>query len=64
VQRLIENGGQSQQNKLGRELGLPKSSLSRAIGGLDARHLIITEKLGRVKRVELSPWFLNGKKPF
>jgi len=64
VERLIENGGQSQQNKLGRELGLPKSSLSRAIGGLDARHLIVTEKLGRVKRVELSPWFLNGKKPF
>ncbi len=64
VERLIENGGQSQQNKLGRELGLPKSSLSRAIGGLEARHLINTEKLGRVKRIELSPWFLNGKKPF
>jgi len=59
---LMAAGGKSQQNKICRELGLPKSSLSRAIGGLEARNLVKTEKLGRVNRVELSNWFLNGKK--
>lgn len=63
IELLMRSGGKSLQNKIGRELGLPKSSLSRAIGGLEARNLIKTEKLGRIKRVELSDWFLNGKKP-
>jgi len=60
---LMQKGGKSQQNHIGRELGFPKSSLSRAIGGLEARNLVETEKLGRIKRVELSDWFLNGRRP-
>jgi len=59
---LMQRGGKSLQNKMTRELGWPKSSMSRALGGLEARNIIKTEKLGRIKRVELSEWFLNGKK--
>jgi DNA-binding MarR family transcriptional regulator len=62
VEFLMAGGGKSQQNKIGRELGFPKASLSRALGALEARDLVKTEKLGRLKRVELSDWFLNGKK--
>ena len=63
MENLLQMGGKSLQSKIGRELSLPKSSLSRAIGGLEARNIVKTEKLGRIKRVELSEWFLNGKKP-
>jgi DNA-binding MarR family transcriptional regulator len=63
IKYLMDSGGKSKQNILCRELGVPKSSLSRAVSGLEARNLIKTEKLGRVKRVELSEWFLNGKRP-
>lgn len=63
VELLMSKGGEHLQNKIARELNFPKSSLSRAIGGLEARNIITTEKLGRIKRVELSQWFLNGKKP-
>jgi hypothetical protein len=63
IELLMEKGGESLQNKMTRELGFPKSSMSRAVGGLEARGLIETEKLGRIKRVKLSQWFLNGKKP-
>ncbi len=63
LELLMTKGGESQQNIIGRELDFPKSSLSRAVRGLKARNLVETERLGRVKRVELSDWFLNGKKP-
>jgi LPXTG-motif cell wall-anchored protein len=63
VEALMEEGGKSQQNKLGRKLDMPKSSLSRAVSGLASRDIVKTEKLGRIKRIELSEWFLNGKKP-
>lgn len=62
ISALLQSGGTSQQNKLARELSLPKSSLSRTLGSLEIRELIKTEKLGRIKRVELSDWFLNGKR--
>jgi hypothetical protein len=63
VEFLMAKGGESLQNRMTRELAWPKSSMSRALGGLEARNIIKTEKLGRVKRVELSEWFLNGKQP-
>lgn len=62
VKALMEGGGKSMQYKLGRELDLPKSSMSRAVSGLESRNIVKTEKLGRIKRVELSQWFLNSKK--
>ncbi len=63
IEFLMQKGGKSQQNHIGRELEFPKSSLSRIISGLEVRNLIKTEKIGRIKRVELSDWFLNGKTP-
>jgi hypothetical protein len=62
LESLMEKGGESLQNRMTREFGWPKSSMSRALGGLEARNLITTEKLGRIKRIRLSEWFLNGKK--
>jgi len=64
IKSLLSSGGRSQQNKLARELGLPKSSLSRAISGLETRDLVRTERFGRIRKVELSSWFLNGKKTY
>jgi uncharacterized membrane protein len=64
IESLMSSGGKSLQSRLGRELGLPKSSLSRAVSGLEARDILKTERLGRVRNVELSQWFLNGKKPY
>ncbi len=61
VELVMASGGKSEQNKLGRELGLPKSSLSRAVSGLEARSILKTEKLGRTRRVELSERFLGRK---
>lgn len=61
VESVMASGGKSEQNKMGRELGLPKSSLSRAVSGLEARDILKTEKLGRTRRLQLSDWFLNRK---
>jgi len=61
MESLMASAGRSLQSKLGKELGIPKASLSRALGGLEARGLVKTERLGRVNKIELAPWFLNGK---
>lgn len=61
IEHLMSKGGKDQQNRIGRELRVPKATLSRTISGLESRNLVKTEKLGRVKRVELTGWFLNGR---
>ncbi len=58
---LLERGGQAKQRDLGRDLGIPKSTLSRLISGLEARGIVKREILGRTRRIELSDWFLNEK---
>jgi uncharacterized membrane protein len=61
IEHLMSKGGKDQQNRIGRELRVPKATLSRTISGLESRNLVKTEKLGRVKRVELTERFLNGR---
>jgi len=62
MEYLLSKGGMSYQNRIGPEIGLSKSSASRVVGALEARGLVTCEKLGRVKRITLSEWFLNGKR--
>jgi DNA-binding transcriptional ArsR family regulator len=58
---ILREGGESIQSKIQRELSMPKSTLSRYVASLESRGLIKTEKLGRIKKIELSESFLNRK---
>jgi|GEM_PF-1261192 len=62
ISLIMERGGEALQSKIRDELNMPKSSLSRYVSGLESRGVIETEKLGRIKRIRLTDWFLTGKK--
>jgi uncharacterized membrane protein len=58
IELLIKNGTMTQA-KLHHETGLAKSSLFRVIQSLERKNAIATKRIGKVKRVTLSDWFLE-----
>ncbi len=59
VEFLIENKGRSRQSKAYHALLIPKVTLSRAVFSLENKKIISTRKLGKVKELELTEWFLE-----
>jgi uncharacterized membrane protein len=56
---LIESGQETTQAKIYYSTGIPKTSLSRILQSLENKNVIITEKIGRRKKVELTDWFME-----
>jgi uncharacterized membrane protein len=59
VQFLIDNNGESTQAKVYHATGIPKASLSRYILSLEHKKIVQTKMLGKVKKLELTPFFLG-----
>ncbi|MFC1691144.1 helix-turn-helix transcriptional regulator [Nanoarchaeota archaeon] len=59
VETLLEHGNKSSQAKIYHETGIPKTSLHRQIQVLEQKNIIQVEKLGKMKKLELTDWFLG-----
>ncbi|MFH1642667.1 MAG: hypothetical protein ABIC04_07275 [Nanoarchaeota archaeon] len=49
----------STQSKIKNELAIPKTTLARLLQGLELKNIIKVEKVGKLKKVELTVWFLG-----
>lgn len=47
------------QAKISRELKIPKTTLSKILTSLEAKNIITIEKIGKAKKIKLTPWFQN-----
>ncbi|MFH1750583.1 MAG: hypothetical protein ABH863_02800 [Candidatus Micrarchaeota archaeon] len=59
IEFLIQNGGIGRQNKVYHALLIPKVTLSRAVFSLENKNIIKTKRIGKVKELELTEWFLE-----
>jgi len=63
---LLEHSKKSTQATLKNETGIPKTTLLRIFASLEAKHIITIEKVGKMKKITLTDWFLgkneNGPK--
>lgn len=59
VEFLLENKNNSTQSKIKNELGIPKTTLARLLQGLDLKKIVKIEKIGKLKKVQLTEWFLG-----
>ena len=58
VDFLIENK-ETTQAKIYRNTGISKASLSRTTFSLENKRIIETQKIGKLKKIKLSKWFLK-----
>ncbi len=56
---LLENNNESTQNKIYHATFIPKTSLSRSLLLLEQKRIIRIEKLGNLRKVKLTKWFLD-----
>jgi len=61
VEFLIENKNKSTQSKIKYEVGIPKTTLIRILQGLELKNIVKIEKIGKLKKVELTNWFLGNE---
>jgi len=59
VNLLIENNNKSTQAKIRYATGIPKTSLARILLALELKKIIKIERIGKLKKVELTSWFLG-----
>jgi len=59
VQTLLEEGGLLQQVDICYKTGTPKASVSRYVAQLESRKIVESTRIGRLKEVKLTSWFLN-----
>lgn len=59
VQFLLESEGKSTQAKIRYETGIPKTSLVRVFTALEYKKIITVEKIGKLKKVKLTDWFME-----
>ncbi len=59
VNFLLEQGGKGRQNRIYHSLLIPKVTLSRAIFSLENKNIIQTRRIGKVKELELTKWFME-----
>ena len=59
VEFLLESAGKSTQAKIRFGTGIPKTSLARVLESLRAKKVITIEQILKMKKVELTPWFLG-----
>ncbi|MCK5699281.1 MAG: hypothetical protein KAH93_05515 [Candidatus Aenigmarchaeota archaeon] len=58
---LLENNNESTQNKIYHSTFIPKTSLSRSLLLLEQKRIIKIEKLGNLRKIKLTGWFLDKK---
>lgn len=49
------------QSKLRYGTGIPKTSLTRTVNSLEAKNIVLLNKIGNLVKIKLSPWFLKGR---
>ena len=54
-----QKGHQATQAQLRNNTGIPKTSLVRVFQSLEAKKVIALEKIGKMKKVTLTPWFMG-----
>ncbi len=59
VEELLKSGGKLSQVDICYKTGMPKASVSRYISTLESRKIIESTRIGRLKEVKLSEWFLS-----
>ncbi|MFH1408446.1 MAG: carboxypeptidase regulatory-like domain-containing protein [Nanoarchaeota archaeon] len=59
VQTLLSSGNEATQAAVYHKTGIPKTTLSRCIQTLEAKQIISVKKIGKMKRLTLTPWFLG-----
>ncbi len=59
VDFLLENNYKSTQAKIRYATGIPKTSLARILVSLELKKIVKIEKIGKLKKVELTAWFLG-----
>ncbi|MDP7179934.1 MAG: hypothetical protein QF824_01575 [Candidatus Woesearchaeota archaeon] len=59
VNSVIENGNKSTQSKIRNSTGIPKTSLVRLFVSLESKKVIKVERIGKLKKIELTDWFLG-----
>ena len=59
VNFLLGNNYKSTQAKIRYSTGIPKTSLARILLALELKKIIKIEKIGKLKKVELTAWFLG-----
>ncbi|RMF54684.1 hypothetical protein D6745_04505 [Candidatus Woesearchaeota archaeon] len=59
VHFLLESNNQSTQAKVRYSTGIPKTSLSRILDSLAAKKVVSIEKIGKMKKIRLTGWFLG-----
>jgi len=59
VDFLLKNNNESASSKIRYGLGIPKTSLSRVLLGLELKNIIKIEKIGKLKKVKLTEWFMG-----
>jgi len=60
VEYLLKNNGTSTQNQIRYSSGIPKTSLFRCLQRLEQKKIIKTESIGKMKKTELTEFFLTG----
>ena len=56
---LLENKGKTTQAYIKNSLGIPKTSLARSLKMLEAKNVVSIERIGKMKKVNLTDWFLG-----
>jgi len=63
IKFIMKNIGESTQFKIFNETGIPKASLSRHIKSLEQKNILNVTKIGKIRRVIFSEWFLGKEEP-
>jgi len=56
---LLKHKNKSTQAKIRYETGIPKTTLVRTFQALEAKKVIDVERIGRLKKIKLTDWFLG-----
>ncbi len=56
---LLHNGHHSTQARIKNSIGMPKTSLSRTLHMLERKRVVEIERIGKLKKVRLTQWFLG-----
>jgi uncharacterized membrane protein len=58
VEFLLDNP-QSTQARIRHAVGMPKTSVARILMSLELKNIVKVKRVGKLKKVELTPWFLG-----
>ena len=59
IDHLTESGNKSSQSNIRHSTGIPKTSLSRMLENLEHKNIITIEKIGKLKKIKLTDWFIG-----